>query len=298
MNAPPQIFDRQTVRQHRNRAAEFGQESSEIILSNNAQLLDRLLDVTRSFSSALHLGCRDGSLARILKDNHNVETVVAADLANTYARAAHGDGVTSLACDEEWIPFASDAFDLIIADQCLHWTNDLPGSLIQLRRCLRPDGLFLASVFGGATLSELRDCLMTAESKVRGGVTPRISPFVDVRDAGNLIQRAGLALPVADTDIFVREYEKLDDLFTDLRLMGETNAISERFKGLTTRNLFDSAEDIYRERYASSDGKLRATFEIITLTGWAPAETQQKPLAPGSARERLADTLGTEETEL
>ena len=234
----------------------------------------------------------------MLSQDHALETIVAADFAENFARRAGQEGFAAVACDEEWIPFGSEIFDLIIAEHSLHWTNDLPGSLIQLRRCLQPDGLFLASLFGGATLHELRDCLIEAENSVLGGITPRVSPFVDVRDAGNLLLRAGFALPVADTDVIVREFDSLADLFDDLRHMGEINAIKERSKGLTTRRLFDATEEIYRGRHSSKEGKLPATFEVITLTAWAPSEIQQKPLSPGSARSRLSDALGSEETPL
>lgn len=298
MSSPPKIFCRKAVARNRAKTAEKRLASPPILSTNRAQLLDRLLDVTRSFTNALNLGCRHGELALSLLHDHHVTNVVATDLSEAFAKSASQPGILSLACDEEWIPFGPDAFDLVIADHCLHWTNDLPGVLIQLRRSMRPDGLFLGSMFAGSTLLELRECLMTAESALRGGVTPRVSPFVDVRDAGNLLQRAGFALPVADTDVFVMEYDGLSDLFTDLRQMAETNAIYERFKGLTTTHLFETTEEIYKERFMTEQGKIAATFEIVTLTGWAPSDTQQRPLAPGSARARLADGLGTEETKI
>ncbi len=269
-----------------------------LLNDNRRQLLDRLLDVKRTFRAALSLGCRSGETAKVLEQDHAVETIVTSDFAVDFARQAHQKGFLSVACDEEWIPFGSDVFDLIVAEHSLHWTNDLPGSLIQLRRCLQPDGLFLASLFGGATLHELRDSLIEAESSILGGITPRVSPFVDVRDAGNLLLRAGYALPVADTDIMIHEFDGLDDLFDELRHMGETNSIQERSKGLTTRRLFDAAEEIYRARHSAENGKLRATFETVTLTAWAPSDTQQKPLSPGSAHNRLSDALGSEETPL
>lgn len=266
--------------------------------ANRKQLLDRLFDMKRAFHSALSMGCRKGETAKALAQDHNLETVIATDMSHAFTCKAKMDGITVATVDEEWIPFGPDAFDLIIAEQCLHWTNDLPGSLIQLKRCLQPDGLFLASLFGSATLHELRDALLEAESNVLGGVTPRVSPFVDVRDAGNLLLRANFALPVADTDVTVREYDCLADLFSELRQMGETNAIQDRFKGLTTARLFTAAEEIYRSRHSTKQGKLRATFEIVTLTAWAPAETQQKPLARGSAQNRLSDALKSKETPL
>ena len=298
MNAPPKIFDRGAIARNRARAAHMSDSPKALLNDNRRQLLDRLLDVKRTFRTALSLGCRSGETAKVLAQDHAVETVVTSDFSEEFTRQAQQKGFLSVACDEEWIPFGSEVFDLIIAEHSLHWTNDLPGSLIQLRRCLQPDGLFLASLFGGATLHELRDSLIEAESSLLGGITPRVSPFVDVRDAGNLLQRAGYALPVADTDIIVHEFDRLDDLFDELRQMGENNAIQERSKGLTTRRLFDTAEDIYRTRHSAENGKLRATFEIVTLTAWAPSDTQQKPLSPGSAHNRLSDALGSEENPL
>lgn len=298
MNAPPKIFDRRITVRHRAQAANLRGAPHWLETANRGQLLDRLLDVTRSFNSGLSMGCRSGETAKALTQDHGIANVVACDLSEDFARLAYASGVSALACDEEWIPFGSNAFDLIIAEQCLHWTNDLPGSLIQLKRCLQPDGLFLASLFGSQTLIELRDAFMEAESSLLGGVTPRVSPFVDVRDAGNLLLRADFALPVADTDVITEEYDSLADLCSDLRQMGETNAIADRFKGLTTPRLFAATEEIYRNRHSTESGTLRATFEIITLTAWAPADTQQQPLARGSAKTRLSDALGSQETSL
>ena len=298
MVAPPVIFDRKAVSRHRTRAARMADATSVLLARNRDQLLDRLLDVKRTFSSALSLGCRTGLTAEHLKTKRGIATVIAADYAEPFARQASQSGHLAVTCDEEWIPFWTDAFDLIIAEHTLHWTNDLPGALIQLSRCLQSDGLFLCSLFGGSTLHELRDAFVTAESALLGGVTPRVSPFVDVRDAGDLLMRAGLALPVADTDIIEMEYENLQGLMSDLQHMGETNAVKDRYPGLTTPRLFAAVEQAYREQHGTQDGKLKATFEIITLTGWAPSDTQQKALAPGSAKERLADALGTEESNI
>ncbi len=298
MVAPPAIFDRKTVSRHRIRSAGMADATSVLLARNRDQLLDRLLDVKRTFSSALSLGCRTGLTATHLKTKRGITTVIAADYAEPFARQANNAGHLAVTCDEEWVPFWTDAFDLIIAEHTLHWTNDLPGALIQLRRCLRPDGLFLASLFGGSTLHELRDAFISAESDLLGGVTPRVSPFVDVRDAGDLLMRAGLALPVADTDTIEMEYENLQALMSDLQHMGETNAVKDRYPGLTTPRLFAAVEKSYRQQHGTQDGKLKATFEIITLTGWAPSDTQQKALTPGSAKGRLADALGTEESKL
>ncbi len=181
----------------------------------------------------------------------------------------------------------------MVSTLALHWTNDLPGALIQVRRALKPDGLFVGAVFGGATLTELRQALMQADSELSGGAGPRISPFADVIDAAALLQRAGFALPVADVDRVQVGYAHPTELIRDLRAMGETNVLAER-RPLSRRVLARACE-LYAERFARADGRVTATFEILTMTGWAPHESQQQPLRPGSAKMRLADALGVKE---
>jgi len=178
----------------------------------------------------------------------------------------------------------------------LHWINDLPGALIQMRRCLRPDGLLLASMLGGRTLEELRACLLAAEAEVAGGASPRVSPFADARDAGGLLQRAGFALPVVDADLVDASYPDALALMRDLRGMGESNATIDRARSFTRREVLLRAAAIYAERFGGPDGRVKASFEILTLTAWAPAPSQPRPLRPGSAAARLADALGTVET--
>jgi len=182
-----------------------------------------------------------------------------------------------------------------VSNLVLHWTNDLPGALLQIRRTLRPDGLFLAAMLGEGTLAELRDCLMAAEIETTGGVSPRVSPFADVRDLGGLLQRAGFTLPVVDRDRIVVTYDNVMKLFADLRGMGEGNALSEQERRFTRRTLVMRAAEIYHERYAGDDGRVSATFNIVYLHGWAPHASQQQPLAPGSAETPLARALQTEE---
>lgn len=296
MSGPPLIFDRRAVARNRNRAAEKANSEVNLISDSRSQLLDRLRDVTRSFSNALALGGRDGVLATALNANHAIPSCVSVDLAFHNSKAAASKGFSSVNTDEEWIPFRNEAFDLIVAELCLHWTNDLPGSLIQLRRTLQPDGLFLGTVFGGQTLHELRTSWTEAESACLGGVSPRVSPFLDIRDAGDLLVRAGFGLPVTDSDIFQLEFESVSALARALRNIGETNAIKDRIRGLTGRRLWNALEESYKSRYSTASGNITATFEIITLTGWAPDPGQQKPLAPGSATNRLATALGSGET--
>ena len=210
------------------------------------------------------------------------------------AMVAHGQG-PRVAADEEWLPFADQSLDLVTSLFALHWVNDLPGALAQIRRSLRPDGLFLAAMLGAGTLTELRTSLAQAESDLEGGVSPRLSPTVELQDMGALLQRAGFALPVVDLDTITVTYADAFALMRDLRGMGETNALRQRRKRFTRRATLTAAAEIYRERFADGDGRLPATFQIIWLTAWAPHESQQQPLRPGSAESRLADALDAEE---
>jgi SAM-dependent methyltransferase len=197
--------------------------------------------------------------------------------------------------DPEHLPFAAQSFDLIVSPLALHWVNDLPGALIQLRLALKPDGLLLASMFGGETLHELRLSLIEAESELTGGAGPRVAPFAGLQDIAGLLQRAGYALPAADRDVVTVRYGEPMRLLSDLRAMGETAALTNRSPRGLSRRILARAFEIYRARFADADGRVRATFEILTATGWAPHASQQKPLRPGSAKTRLADALGVQE---
>lgn len=296
----PIVFDRAAVRRHRDRAATRSQGDGDFLHREVAgRLVERLDEVRRDFANVLELGCHRGALTGLLAGRAGVERLIAADLSPACAALAAGEGddVLTLAADEEVLPFASGAFDLVISNLALHWVNDLPGALIQIRRALKPDGLLLAAFPGGASLAELRDVLMAAELEAEGGASPRISPFADVRDAGALLQRAGFALPVVDRDRITVTYENALTLMADLRAMAETNAVAERLTRFTRRATLMRAAALYRERYGDGDGRIPASFEIIYLTGWAPAAGQPKPLAPGSAKTSLADALDTNEVE-
>ena len=256
------------------------------------RLCDRLSDVTRRFPLALDLGCHGGELGRRLAGRGGVETLVQADLSPAMARRA---GRLAVAADEELLPFADGRFDLITSLLSLHWVNDLPGALVQINRALRPDGLFLAAMLGGDTLNELRQALLAAEAELTDGASPRVSPFVEVREAGALLQRAGFALPVADADTVIVTYPNPLALMQELRGMGESNALIQRRRAPTGRHLMLRAAEIYHARHAASDGRIPATFQVIYLSGWRPDATQQRPLRPGSASARLAEALGASE---
>jgi SAM-dependent methyltransferase len=198
---------------------------------------------------------------------------------------------TSVVADEEFLPFKEGSFDLVGSVLGLHWTNDLPGALSQIARALKPNGLFLGALFGIESLQELKACLIEAESEVKGGVSPRVSPFTEIRDAGALLQRAGLALPVTDTDFITLKYEHPFALMHELRGMGESNSLLSRQKHFTRRRIMFRTAELYVENYADSDGLIPATFQIIYMSGWAPHESQQKPLARGSAKVSLRNHL-------
>ncbi len=286
------VFDRRLVRLHRERAAP-GLAAHDFLLREIAErLADRLADTTRRFPRALDLGCHAGELARALAGRGGVDELVQLELSHAMARRAGGLAVIA---DEEALPFAAASFDLVLSNLALHWVNDLPGALLQLRRALRPDGLLLAAMLGGETLRELRAALLEAELECQGGAGPRVSPFADVADGGALLQRAGFALPVVDRDEIIVTYPDALTLMRELRGMGESNAVQARRRGFSRRATILRAAALYAERFARADGRIPATFQVIYLTGWAPHETQPKPLRPGSARQRLATALGAEE---
>ncbi|EKV32907.1 SAM-dependent methyltransferase, BioC [Caenispirillum salinarum AK4] len=286
------VFDRATVRRHRDRAAA-GLDAFDFLFRESAhRLADRLDDMTRTFPVALDLGCHGGELAAALSPKTGIETLVQADLSPAMAGRAGGLAVTM---DEEFLPFAQGSLDAVLSNLSLHWVNDLPGALLQIRHALKPDGLFLAGVLGGETLHELRHCLTQAEVEVEGGLSPRVSPFADGPDLGSLLQRAGFALPVVDSEIITVRYENPLKLLSDLRGMGESNAIAERRKGFMRRATLMRAMQMYMDEFGGDDGRVPATFHIIWMHAWAPHESQQKPLRPGSASARLADALNSEE---
>lgn len=288
----PLVFDRRAVRRHRDRAAANFGAHDFLFREIGDRLLDRLADMARRFPSALDLGCRTGLVARHLAGRGGVETLVSAELSPGMARLAPPP---RLVADEEALPFAPASFDLVVSNLTLHWTNDLPGALLQIRQALKPDGLFLAALFGGETLLELRETLLGAELDLAGGISPRLSPVVDLADAGMLLQRAGFALPVIDTDLLTVTYADALALMRDLRGMGETNAAAERLRHPTRRAVLVEAAARYAARHADTEGRIVARFQVIFLTGWAPSASTPKAARRGSATHRLADALGTVE---
>lgn len=286
MSSGPIIFDRQLLRARRCRAERLG--VSDFLLERMAgDIAERLSVVLRQFDLAVDLGAPGEAVRRALAASGKVGLVIA---ANPFAR-----GPLAVAADEEALPFRDGSLDLVVSALSLQFANDLPGVLVQIRRALRPDGLLLAALAGGDTLTELRQAFAQAEAEIEDGISPRVAPFADVRELGALLQRAGFALPVTDVDRITVRYASPIDLMHDLRRMGATNTLTERQRKPLKRATLMRMIEIYGERFADADGRIRATFEIVWLSGWAPHESQQQPLRPGSARQRLADALGTKE---
>jgi SAM-dependent methyltransferase len=260
-----------------------------------ADALDRVRVVNRSFPRVLDLlGYRDLLTAAVASDPvlaGRVGRVISARDAMAWTAGP------SVLCDAERLPFAPGSFDLILAPMALHWINDLPGLLIQLRTLLSPDGLLIASALGGRTLHELRACLIEAEAATTGGASVRISPMIEVQDAARLMQRAGFAMPVADIDRIRVTYAEPMRLLSDLQAMGESAAFTPAGapRRPLRRDTLRLALNLYAQRFGDSSGRLAATFELVTFSGWAPSHDQPRPLRPGSAKMRLADALGVTE---
>ncbi|MCB1478280.1 MAG: methyltransferase domain-containing protein [Rhodobiaceae bacterium] len=289
---PMQLFDRGLLLRRRLRARDSFAGADFLLRRAAEDIAERLNATLRDFPLAVDLGARSPVMADELRRLDRVGAVVTATPDLRLLPQTHD---AAIVCDEEFIPFAPESLDLIVSALSLHWINDLPGSLVQIRRALKPDGLFIAAIPGGNTLTELRQSLLAADAELTGGAAPRISPFADIRDLGALLQRAGFALPVVDLEPATVRYDSVFGLMRDLRAMGGTNALIGRDRKPMRRDIMMRAAEIYAERFSDPDGRIRATVEIIHLSGWAPHESQQKPLRPGSAQARLADALGTTE---
>ena len=288
MSDSPLLFDRSVLALRRGRALRKGASGADFLIATvAADLAERVAAVTRNFQTATALGGITGHLAEAIQALQKTDFLLRADAA------AIGDlkRTAGAIVDEEYLPLAAQSFDLVASALSLQFVNDLPGALLQIRQALKPDGLFLAAFVGGDSLSELRASLAEAESEILGGVSPRVIPTVTVQDIGALLQRAGFALPVVDRDPLIVRYDSLFDLMADLRAMGATNMLRARMKTPTPRRLFLKAAEIYARRYSDPDGRIRATFEIISVSGWAPHDSQQQPLKPSSAKMHLADAL-------
>lgn len=286
------VFDRSLLRLRRDRAAP-GIESADFLLRETAaRLMERLSLVKKEFPTVLDLGSHHGVLAHLLRERAGTERVFCADASCAMAAKTN---MPSVVAEEDFLPFAQGSLDAVVSNLSLHWVNDLPGALLQARHALKKDGLFLAALLGGETLHELRAALMEGEAAATCGASPRVSPFIDMRDMGVLMQRAGFALPVVDSDIITVDYSSPLKLMQDLRAMGATNATFNRPLRPTRRGVILQAAKTYHDKYADANGRVPATFQVIYAIGWAPAANQQKPLRPGSAKHRLADALGVEE---
>jgi SAM-dependent methyltransferase len=290
MPTNPIVFDRQLLRARQRRAQRLG--VSDFLIERVAEdMVDRLSVVMRQFDRVVDLGTPGDAVRRALAAAGKVSTIVA---AGHFAEPTPA-GTLAVVADEELLPFRNGALDLVVSALALQFVNDLPGTLVQIRRALRPDGLLLAALLGGETLIELRQAFAQAEAEIEDGISPRVAPFTDVRDLGALLQRAGFALPVTDVDRLTVRYASPLALIHDLRRMGATNVLTERRRKPLRRATLARMIEVYGERFADPDGRIRATFEILWLSGWAPHESQQQPLKPGSAQQRLADALGTKE---
>ncbi len=288
------VFCRDAVKRNRLRSLDTFMDYNFLFDWVRKDLTSRLCEVNRTFDACLQIGGR----SPVLKSESggkimHLSVMDIDEVVHSFNQKRDYDAF--VVGDEEFLPFGEETLDLCLSNLCLHSVNDLPGALLQIRKALKPDGLFLSAMLGGETLHELRACLTDAEIEIKGGLSPRIFPFADKQQAGALLQRAGFALPVIDSEIVTVTYPHIFKLMHDLRGMGEGNAIKARANSFTERTLFMRAGELYQERYSEPDSRIAASFEIIFMIGWSPHDSQQKPLRPGSAETRLADALGSDE---
>lgn len=282
------IIDETALNRNRKRALAMHIDGADFLLQRTAEdIALRLSTVKRHFDLAVDLNSSGNAIKTALEVESMIKT-----LFSTRSVGFEGQGPFSAVMADDMIAFGNARLDLVVSALTLQFVNDLPGLLIQIRRTLKPDGLFMASMVGSGSLSELKQSFLKAEVEITGAAHARILPFVDVRDAGGLLQRAGFALPVSDVDRLTVRYDTPLGLMHDLRAMGAVNCLTERSKTFLRRDVFMKTMENYARDYSDADGRIRATFEIISLSGWAPHESQQKPLAPGSATVNLKDVLG------
>jgi SAM-dependent methyltransferase len=288
MAMPPPIFDRLLLRQRRLRSLQSGSQFLNDIVT--AELAERLAIINRPLQTMLVHGVASTVLKTAASELRPAAKIITSDILERPE--------LDLVLDEEALPFAPHSLEAFVHVLGLESTNDVPGVLAQIKRALKPDGVFLGAVLGGDTLVELRQAWLIAETQMLGGATPRVAPFVHIREWGALLQRAGFALPVLDSDRRIARYRDLIGLMHDLRGLGLANTMTQRSRTPLSRSLLAAVARAYADRYANADGHIPATFEIIYLTAWCPHESQQKPLRPGSASQRLAEALGVEERKL
>ncbi len=281
------IFDRASIKHNRERAQKRFEDHGFLFQWSKNHLHDRILDINRRFERAINIGSREPILA-----HDKIDAITTLDITDT---PVNSNAYPYIQASEDFLPIAPKSLDLIVSNLNLHTINDLPGALLQIKQSLKDDGLFMASILGGETLHELRKIFTETELELYDGISPRIAPFADKPQMGDLLQRAGFALPVVDSDIITVTYDNVFKLFHDLRGMGEGNAIIERRKTPTSKAFFMRAAQKYHEQFAETDGRIVASFEVIFLLGWAPHSSQQKPLRPGSAEHSLAEALNTTE---
>lgn len=288
MSTTPQIFDTHLLELRRTRAAPAAGANDFLLGRVADDFADRLALIRREFPAAADIGAHHGLLARRLASSAGIETFASLEPNMTLLAQCPPPKISA---DLEALPLAEAALDLVVSGLSLQWVNDLPGTLIQICRALKPDGLFLGALLGGETLTELRQSWLQAETDLTGGASPRVSPFADVRDVGSLVQRAGFALPVVDSDVVHVTYANPIALMREIKAMGASNVLHERRRVPVTRSLLLRAAEVYTERFSEPGGRIRATFEILTITAWRPAPSQPKPLRPGSAQVSLKDVL-------
>jgi SAM-dependent methyltransferase len=300
MSDPPLIFDRALHRRRLQRSSGAPEPADFLMTRAAEDAVERLSSILRDFPLAVDLNAYGGAFAKALAAEPIAAGKVGALIEAGPCQPVATSSATALklVADDERLPFKPDSLNLIVSLLALHWTNDLVGALIQIRRALKPDGLFLGAFLGGATLNELRQSLLAAEVEATGGAGPRVSPFADGLDGAGLLQRTGFALPVADVDRLTVLYPHPLKLMADLRAMGETNVLFDRPRRPLSRAVLARMCEIYVERFGRPDGRIPATFEIVSLTGWAPHDSQPRALKPGSAKMRLADALGVTEHRL
>ena len=283
-----QVFDRNLLLTRRLRALQQHGSAADFLLVRAAEdLEERLSAVERNFEIAVDLASHTDLAAQALRRSGKAAMIVRVERGAPFL---DGD-FPAIVADEEFLPLKPGSIDLIVSLLSLHLTNDTPGALVQIRRALKPDGLLLGAMAGENTLAELRECLLVAESEIYGGASPRVAPFADVRDVGGLLQRAGFTLPVTDIETYTVRYDSAFALMRDLRAMGMQNVLIGRSRRPLTRSFFMRVAELYAQRFSDPDGRIRATFSFVWMSGWAAHESQQKPLKPGSAKASLADFL-------